>query len=61
MKDKEEIIVLTKSDCSTPEDIAELSATFEDMGREVLVVTVLDDTQIKRFSDELVVRARNAA
>jgi len=61
MKDKEEIIVLTKSDCSTPEDIAELSATFEDMGREVLVVTVLDDAQIKRFSDELVVRARNAA
>lgn len=61
MKDKEEIIVLTKSDCSTPEDIAELSAAFEDMGREVLVVTVLDDVQIKKFSDELVLRARNAA
>ena len=58
MKDKEEIVILTKSDCSTPEDIAELSATFEDMGKEVIVVSVLDDAQIKRTSDFLVRKAK---
>lgn len=67
--DKEEIILLTKTDVVTGENkgeieekIAAVAKLFEKMGKRVLTVSAYDDDALKSFKDELIkiVRARKA-
>lgn len=51
---KHEIIVLTKSDTRDPLYIQDRVSEFSKTGAEVFVVSVLDDSAIKAFSDQLV-------
>ena len=51
---KPEMVVLTKSDTRTPEDIQETSRLFEGRGIAVEVVSAIDDGALKRLSDALV-------
>lgn len=51
---KQEVVVLTKSDAKTPSEIDALVAQFAKEGREVLAVTILDDASVKAFGDALV-------
>ncbi len=51
--DKHEIIVLTKSDTREPEQVLAAEKQFKKAGKEVLVVSVLDDDSLKHFSDKL--------
>lgn len=54
LADKHEIIVLTKSDTREPKQIKDISDAFIKLGKEVTVVSVLDDASIKAFGDKLV-------
>ncbi len=51
---KPELIVLTKSDNRDTQQIKEISDSFIQAGKEVAVVSVLDDAQLKAFGDKLV-------
>lgn len=51
---KPELIVLTKSDNRDTEQIKGISDSFKKSGKEVAVVSVLDDAQLKAFGDKLV-------
>jgi GTP-binding protein len=53
LADKPEIIVLTKSDTRDPVEIQRIKELFESKGKEVLIVSVLDDAQLKVFKDAL--------
>jgi len=50
---KPEIVVLTKSDTREPSYIEGLRKQFKKMGKETLLVTVLDDEAIKALRDHL--------
>ncbi len=50
---KPEIVVLTKSDTREPEQIQAIVAAFKKIGKETLLVTVLDDQSLKALSDRL--------
>jgi len=59
--DKEEIVLLTKTDVVTGADKAEIEAKiaavakpFEKMGKQVLTVSAYDDEALKAFKDEIV-------
>jgi GTP-binding protein len=51
---KQELVVLTKSDTRDTKQTKEISDTFKKLGKEVAVVSVLDDAQLKEFGDKLV-------
>lgn len=55
---KREVIVLTKSDTRDAAYIEELSARMQKYTKEVHTVSVLDDAQVKEFSDKLVALLR---
>jgi GTP-binding protein len=54
LKSKPELIVLTKSDTKTPQEIKEISKQFAKEGRQVVAVTILDDASVKAFADALI-------
>ena len=54
LENKDEIIVLTKSDCRDALEIKEISESFRSLGRDVFVVSAIDDEEIKKFKDDLV-------
>jgi GTPase involved in cell partitioning and DNA repair len=51
MTDKEEIIVLTKTDCSDEKTIASTVKKFEKLKKEVVTVSVLEDAAVKALSE----------
>ena len=51
---KKEIIILTKSDMAQKEKVAEVRSLFENLGKEVLVVSILSDEQVKGLRDALI-------
>jgi len=53
-----EIIILTKSDETTPEHIAEIEAEFKKLGLEAVSCSVLDDESIKRVRENLLIAYR---
>lgn len=55
---KEEILVLTKSDMRSAEEKKEIKKLFEHKGLHVLEVTVLDDESVKKLGDALVLVLR---
>ena len=54
LAEKPELIVLTKSDTRDARQIKEISEDFKAMGKQVAVVSVVDDVQLKEFGDKLV-------
>src|SRR3989344_4342748 len=54
LADRPEIILLTKSDTRNTKEIARVKKLFEKEGKRVIVVSVLDDTQVKNLQDTLV-------
>jgi GTP-binding protein len=54
LEKKTEIIALTKSDTRDISEIGSIQKIFEDMGKKVLTVSVLDDAEVKAFGEELV-------
>lgn len=52
--DKEEIILLTKTDLIEKEVLEEKIKELENLGKEVKTVTILDDESVKNLSDYLV-------
>ena len=61
LTDKDEIIILTKTDVVAPEAVADMRATFESMGKTVFTLSLYDDTSIKAFTDGLVRLLREKA
>jgi GTP-binding protein len=53
LAEKEEIIVLTKTDVTDEKVIASTKKKFEKLGKPVFVLTLFDDATVKEFSDEL--------
>ncbi|MBL7045847.1 MAG: GTPase ObgE [Parcubacteria group bacterium] len=51
--DKEEVVILTKSDVSDSESISRIRTEIEQTGRTVWVVSALSDEEIKVLSDNL--------
>lgn len=52
---KPELVVLSKTDLLTPEQVGKAISTLEKVsGKEVIGLSILDDESIKRFSDKLV-------
>lgn len=60
LTDKEEIIVLTKTDMVTDEVIQKVTDIFHARNKKVLIVSVYDDVRLKEFKDNVIklVRAR---
>src|SRR3990167_10263378 len=58
LKNKHELIVLTKSDTQTPEEIQKTKDSFT--GKRVEVESVLDDAAVKELSDRVVAALRAA-
>ena len=56
LQKKPEFIVLTKSDTRTPEEIAKIKKSFT--GKDVEVVSVLDDRAVKELGDTIVAALR---
>ncbi|MCC6199124.1 GTPase ObgE [Candidatus Nomurabacteria bacterium] len=54
LDEKEEIILLTKSDMVSPEVAAQVAKKFEKIGKRVFTITLFDDASVKTFRDELV-------
>jgi len=55
LKDKRELIVLTKSDTRTPEEIKKITKEFRG---EVAAVSILDDGLVKKLGDTIVAALR---
>jgi GTP-binding protein len=54
LSEKEEIILLTKTD-TVPEEVIEATLKkFKKIGKPVFAVTLFDDNSVKEFSDELI-------
>lgn len=51
---KEEIILLTKTDTAEPEVVEATVKKFKKLGKPVFAVTLFDDKTVKTFQDELV-------
>jgi GTP-binding protein len=51
---KEEIIILTKTDVTTPDNIKKLVKHFEKLKKTVFTVTILDDASVKSLKDDLI-------
>jgi GTP-binding protein len=52
--EKEEIILLTKTDVSDIDNVNKIKKEFESLGKKVFAVTLFDNEQIKTFRDVLV-------
>ncbi len=59
LKTKTELIILTKSDTCSPEEVESARKQFEKKGK-VMVVSVLDDALVKELGDKIVVALRKA-
>ena len=55
LKDKQELVVLTKSDTRTPEEIKKITKEFRG---EVAAVSILDDGLVKKLGDTVVAALR---
>jgi GTP-binding protein len=54
LAEKEELVVLSKTDLLTPEQEREAIETLKKVsGKEVIAISILDDASIKRISDRL--------
>lgn len=53
MLDKDEIIVLTKTDMVTEKVVEKVNKEFEKLGKPVLTLTLYDDVSVKAFMKEL--------
>jgi len=51
---KPELIILTKTDMRTPQEVAALTKQFEALGNPVATVTVLDDAAVKALQEVIV-------
>lgn len=60
LADKREIIVLTKTDMVTPERVAEVTKQMKKLRPDVFAISILDDTVMKSFQDELLKLLKNA-
>ena len=56
---KAEIILLTKTDVTTPDRIKEMKTAFQKYGKQVYEITLFNDAEIKEFGDELIKFLRN--
>lgn len=54
LSEKEEVILLTKTDVTTPELVEKTKKDFESLNKKVFAVTLFDDEKVKVFRDELV-------
>lgn len=54
LEDKEEVILLTKTDVTNAEVVERTKKQFEALGKEVFTITLFDDEQTKVFRDSLV-------
>ncbi len=54
LDDKQEVIILTKTDTTTPEEVNKAKEALKSYGREVFSVSVYDDESIKTLSDSLI-------
>ena len=58
---KPEIIILTKADTRTADEISEVRSLFEAEGKEIIVVSAIDDDLLKECADRLVKIVRTSA
>jgi GTP-binding protein len=58
LDEKEETIVLTKTDMTDEKSLANAIKKLEKFNKDILSITVLDDDSVKNFSDEIVKRLR---
>ncbi len=58
LTEKEEVIILTKSDTATPERAREVATVMGAHAPRVFIVSILDDSAVKQFRDELVALLR---
>lgn len=54
LSEKEEIILLTKTDVVDVENIKKIKNEFEKLGKKVFDITLFNDKAVKTFSDDLV-------
>ena len=55
LSEKEEIIILTKTDMAeNPKIVAKTVKTFEKLNKKVFILSLFDDKMVKKFSDALV-------
>ncbi len=54
LPEKEELILLTKTDVTNAEQVQKVKKEFENMGKKVFAVTLFDDENVKVFRDELI-------
>ena len=60
LTDKKEIIVLTKTDLVSPQELKKAIAVMKKHSKEVYAVSIYDDPALKKFSDTLVKKLRGA-
>ena len=58
LDDKEETIILTKTDATDEKSVASAIKKLEKYNKDILTVTILDDEAVKELSDEIVKRLR---
>lgn len=58
LDEKEETIILTKTDTTDEKSIASVIKKLEKFNKDILTISVLDDNSIKNLSDQIVKRLR---
>lgn len=58
LAEKKELIILTKTDVLTPEQVDVVVKKMKKLKKDVLTVTIADDASVKAFADKLVVILR---
>ncbi|NDB61762.1 hypothetical protein EB001_25475, partial [bacterium] len=58
LDEKEETIILTKTDVTDEKGVATAIKKLEKFNKDILTVTILDDNSIKNLSDEIVKKLR---
>jgi GTPase involved in cell partitioning and DNA repair len=58
LSDKPELIVLTKADTRSPEEIKRIGEEFKAQGCEVTTVTILGDASVKALQDVIIAALR---
>lgn len=61
LAEKEEVIILTKTDVMTPKELEAVKKKFAKLNPNILTVSILDDESIKKLRDDLIkiLRAKN--
>ena len=54
LNEKEEVVILTKTDLVDEKTLAKKLKEAKKLNKEVLIVSILDDKQVKIFKDELI-------